>query len=354
MNERFTYSGLPCRVVFGSGAIDALAGEMDALGVRKAFVITTPQQVETGRMIADLLGARAASVFPGALMHTPVSVTEHALEAFREVEADCTVAIGGGSTTGLGKALALRTDLPQIVIPTTYAGSEMTPVLGQTAGWRKTTQRSLRVLPETVIYDVALTLGLPADLSVNSGVNAIAHAVEALYAKERNPITALMATDAIRALASALPRIVASPRNVNARSDALYGAWLSGVCLGSSGMALHHKLCHVLGGMFDLPHAETHTVLLPHAVAYNAPAAPEAMARIAAAIGAADAAQGLFALIGQLNGPRSLAAIGMPADGIDRAADEAVATPYWNPRPLTRDSIRGLIARAFAGDRPEA
>jgi alcohol dehydrogenase class IV len=268
------------------------------------------------------------------------------------VDADCTVAIGGGSTVGLGKAIALRTDLPQIAIPTTYAGSEMTPIIGETEGGRKTTQRTLKVLPETVIYDVELTLSLPVKPSVTSGINSVAHAAEALYAENRNPIVSMMAEECIAALSRALPAIVASSTDREARSDALYGAWLGGTCLGAVGMALHHKLCHVLGGSFDLPHAETHTVVLPHALAYNAPAAPEAADRIARAIGARDAAGGLFDLERSLGAPASLRELGMPQDGIEGAADIAMQSPYWNPRPLERGAIRDLIARAWAGERP--
>jgi alcohol dehydrogenase class IV len=268
------------------------------------------------------------------------------------VDADCTVAIGGGSTVGLGKAIALRTDLPQIAIPTTYAGSEMTPIIGETESGRKTTQRTLKVLPETVIYDIELTLSLPVKLSVTSGINSVAHAVEALYAENRNPIVSMMAEECIAAFARALPAIVANPTDREARSDALYGAWLGGTCLGAVGMALHHKLCHVLGGSFDLPHAETHTVVLPHALAYNAPAALEAAERVARAIGARDAARGLFDLERSLGAPTSLRELGMPQDGIESAADIAMQNPYWNPRPLERGAIRDLIARAWAGERP--
>jgi alcohol dehydrogenase class IV len=262
------------------------------------------------------------------------------------------ISLGGGSTTGLGKALALRTGIDQICIPTTYAGSEMTPILGQTEGGRKTTLTDRAVLPETVIYDVDLTMTLPPALSATSGINAIAHAVEALYAKDRNPIVSLMAQEGIRALAASLPAIMRDPRDAESRGLALYGAWLCGLCLGSVGMALHHKLCHSVGGAFDLPHAETHTVLLPHAVAYNAHAAPDAMAAICRAIGSSNAAQGLFDLAGTLGAKRALRDLGMPHDGIDRATDIALEKPYWNPRPIERVAIRDLITRAYAGDRP--
>src|SRR5207237_5575433 len=221
----------------------------------------------------------------GAVMHTPVEVTEAAMARVDELQADCIVAIGGGSTVGLGKAIALRSDLPQIAIPTTYAGSEMTDILGETRAGVKTTVRSSNVLPETVIYDVDLTLSLPAKLSAMSGMNAIAHAVEALYAEDGNPIVDLMAEEGLRALAHSLPVIMSSPRDREARMLAQYGAWLCGTCLGAVAMALHHKLCHVLGGSFKLPHAETHAVLLPYTAAYNAGAAPQAMSKVARALG---------------------------------------------------------------------
>src|SRR4051812_27661678 len=267
-------------------------------------------------------------------MHTPVAVTERAVQIVRERAVDAVVSFGGGSTTGLGKAIALRTDLPQIVLPTTYAGSEMTPILGETKDGVKTTQRSPKVLPEVVIYDVDLTLGLPPAIAATSGMNAMAHAVEALYAQDRNPIISLIAEQGLAALARALPKIANEPQDRTARADALYGAWLCGTCLGAVGMALHHKLCHVLGGTFDLPHAETHTIVLPHAVAYNAPVVPDAMERIARALGTADAAQSLYELAGRLGAKRALRDIGMPADGVEQAVQTAMATPYWNPRPL--------------------
>jgi maleylacetate reductase len=353
MND-FIYNGLPARVLFGSGTSNRIKSELERAGCRRALVLATPEQETSAVKVSGMLGELAAGVFAEAAMHTPVGVTERALRLAEQLKADCTVAIGGGSTTGLGKAIALRTDLTQLVIPTTYAGSEMTPILGETKDGAKTTQRTLKVLPEVVIYDVDLTLTLPPGLSATSGMNAIAHAAEALYAQDRNPIVSIMAEEAIRALGAALPAIVTNPADRDARSNALYGAWLCGMCLGSVGMALHHKLCHVLGGSFDLPHAETHTVILPHSFAYNAAAAPDAAARVARALGGMDAAPDLFALCGKLGAPRSLKALGMPQDGVERAADIAVQNPYWNPRPVERNAIRDLIARAWAGESPAA
>ena len=350
----FAYSAAPQRVVFAPGARDRVAEEVIALGRSRVLVLTTPEQAGAGAALLSALGPLGVGHFAGATMHTPVAVTEQAMEVLGALQADCLVAIGGGSTTGLAKALALRTGLPQIVIPTSFAGSEATPILGQTEGGRKTTLSDPRVRPTVILYDVTLVRSLPPHLVVSSGMNAIAHAVEGLYARDRNPIASLMALEGIRALAHALPRLTSGQPQDHDWGEALYGAWLCGTVLGQVGMALHHKLCHTLGGTFDLPHAETHTIVLPHALDYNAPAVPDAMARISRAIGAADASQGLFELAKRLGAKVALRDIGMPASGIDKAADLAVTNAYWNPRPLERNAIRDLIARAWAGDPPGA
>ena len=352
MTEAFTYTALPARVVFGSGTLARTPEQLRGLGCERALVLSTPEQQDAAHDLASRLGDLCAGTFTHAAMHTPVEVTERAMKAVRELDADCTVAIGGGSTTGLGKAIALRTDLPQIVVPTTYAGSEATPILGETQDGRKSTQRSMKVLPEVIIYDVDLTLTLPSKLSVTSGINAIAHAVEALYTQDANPVITMIAERGIEALARSLPFIVKNPTDRAARSDALLGAWLSGTCLGAVGMALHHKLCHTLGGSYNLPHAETHTVVLPHAVAYNTSAAPEAMARVARALGASSAAQGLFDLAKSLGAPTALGEIGMQEADLARAAELATVSPYWNPRPLDRAGIRALLDDAFYGRHP--
>lgn len=348
----FTYNGLPSRVIFGHGTLSRLAEEVASLGCRRVLVLSTPEQEGQARQVLEHLGERGAGIFAEARMHTPVEVTEKALPIIASLDIDGVVAIGGGSTIGLGKAIALRTDLPQVVIPTTYAGSEMTPILGETQDGLKTTQRTLKVLPEVVVYDVDLTLGLPVGMSGTSGINAIAHAVEALYAQDRNPVISLMAEEGIAALARSLPIIAGHPGDHEARSDALYGAWLCGACLGSVGMSLHHKLCHTLGGSFDLPHAETHTIVLPHAVAYNAEAAPEAMARIARAMGTRDAAGGLYDLASAVGAPLALRDIGMQERDIDRATGIATRNPYWNPREIEAEGIHRLLSDAHAGLRP--
>ena len=348
----FVYTALPARVVFGPGTLAQVPDEVRRLGCRRALVLSTPQQVNEAQALADTLGDLGAGAFGEAAMHTPTEITERAVAAVKDTDIDCLVALGGGSTIGLGKAMALRTGLPQVVIPTTYAGSEATPILGETRDGLKTTQRTLDVLPEVIVYDVNLTLSLPPQMSATSGINAMAHAVEALYAQDANPIISCLAEQGIEALARSLPVIMQDPGNREARSDALFGAWACGTCLGNVGMALHHKLCHTLGGSFGLPHAETHTIILPHAVAYNAVAAPEAITRVAYAIGASDAAQGLFDFAVALGVSIALKDLGMQEAGLDRAAELAVASPYWNPRPIDHAGIRRLLDDAFRGRRP--
>ncbi|MEO7337784.1 MAG: maleylacetate reductase [Caldimonas sp.] len=348
----FVYQSNPSRVVFGAGALQHLAREIELLGAKRALVLSTPEQIASAERVATLLGERAAGVFAKAVMHVPIESARAARDEARRLGADCAVAIGGGSTTGLGKAIALESALPILAIPTTYAGSEMTPTWGMTEAGVKKTGRDARVLPRTVIYDPELTLTLPYGMTVTSALNAIAHAAEGLYAHDGNPVIALMAEEGIRASAAALAPLQADPTSLQARTDALYGAWLCGAVLGSVTMGLHHKLCHTLGGSFNLLHAEVHTVILPHALAYNAAHAPAAMKRIARALGVTDAARGVFDLAQRHGAPTSLAAIGMALDSLDRATDLAASNPYPNPRPLERAALRALLQHAYDGHPP--
>ncbi|MGH6893929.1 MAG: maleylacetate reductase [Dongiaceae bacterium] len=350
----FAYDQLPCRVVFGVGAFDKLAEETDRLGLSKLLVLSTAGQVRLAEEAARRIGARAVGLYPHAKMRVPVETAQAARAEARKLGADGAVAIGGGSTIGLGKAIALESGLPIVAIPTTYAGSEMTPIYGLTESGAKRTGRDPKVLPRAVIYDPALTLGLPIKISGPSGMNAIAHCVEALYAENANPVTSMMAEEGIRAVAGSLPRIAANPGDLDARSDALYGAWLAGISLAAVGMALHHKLCHTLGGGFNLPHAETHTIVLPHAVAYNTSAAPQAMARIASALGVKEAAGGLYDLAAAIGAPLALREIGLKEQDLDAAVEIATRNPYYNPRAVSRDGIRRLLDDAFHGRRPAA
>ena len=371
--KNFVYHGQAGRVVFGLGALQHLEREIELMGAKRALVLSTPEQADQAQRIADLLGPRAAGIFPRAVMHVPIETAREARELAHKLGADCAVAIGGGSTTGLGKAIALDSGLPILAIPTTYAGSEMTTIYGITEAGMKKTGKDPRILPRTVIYDPELTLSLPVGLSITSGINAIAHAAEGLYAVDSNPIMDLMALEGISALGRALPVIAKHGADssavhpelvegveaalLQARADALYGAWLCGIVLGNAGMALHHKLCHTLGGSFNLPHAETHTVVLPHALVYNAAAAPHAMQRIAKALGVdsstLSAAQAVYALAKNNGAPVALKDLGMKAEDLDKACDIAMQNQYANPRPLERVALRQLFQNAFDGVMPD-
>lgn len=350
----FIYQAQAARVVFGAGSLQHLEREVLLLGAKRALILCTPEQRPSAEAIAQRLGPRAAGLFDRATMHVPIEVAREARQAAQERDADCAIAVGGGSTIGLGKAIALESGLPILAIPTTYAGSEMTPIYGITEGEVKRTGTDARVLPKTVIYDPELTLTLPVGLSITSGINAIAHAAEGLYASNANPIMSLIAEEGIRALAAGLPGIHADASDIEARSSALYGAWLCGTVLGNVGMALHHKLCHTLGGSFNLPHAPTHTVVLPHVLAFNAPFAPEAMRRVARALGADDAASGVYDLARRNGAPVALRDLGMAEADLDRATDIATANPYWNPGPVERAGLRALLQTAFEGARPNS
>lgn len=346
--KAFVHSAGPSRVVFGSGTLDEVRAEVERLGGTRVLLLASPRLAGVRAALGPLLTAQ----FTDAAMHTPVEVTERALRLLREHDVDCLVAVGGGSAIGLSKALAVRTGLPQVVVPTTYAGSEVTPVLGETEDGRKTTRSDPAILPETVVYDVDLTVDMPVDLTVTSAVNALAHAVEALYAPQANPVTDSTALDAVARIGRGLRRVVADPSDVDTRADLLHGAWLAGTCLGAVGMGLHHKLCHTLGGVFGLSHAATHTVVLPHAMAYNAPAVPGVMARVADALGVPDAPSGVFDLIVTAGGSTSLRELGLAADELPRAVEQATSAAYPNPREVTASGLAELLDDAWHGRRP--
>ncbi|KAK4900384.1 hypothetical protein LTR27_002609 [Elasticomyces elasticus] len=357
--QHFEYTANPGRVVFGSGSIKKLGDEIKRLNKSKPLLLSTPQQKDQVQALESILkdaSITPAGLFSEATMHTPTHVTDKALQYTKDSGADCVVSFGGGSTIGLGKAISIRTGLEHVCIPTTYAGSEMTPILGETADGKKTTRSDPKILPGTVIYDVDFTMTLPEALSATSGVNAIAHAVEALYARAGNPVMTLFALEGIKALASSLPIIVNNPKDVDARSKAQYGAWLCAMCLGSVGMALHHKLCHTLGGSFNLPHAETHTIVLPHAIAYNAPKIPEVMKQLADVLPESDgdAIKGLNVLLTKLKVKRGLKDFGMKEEDVDKAAEIAVSNPYWNPRDIEKEPLRETIRRCWAGEEARA
>lgn len=350
----FVYESLPGRVVFGAGTLARLAEEIDRLGSKRALLIADPAHKLLADGLAENLGVRFADVFTDVQQHVPAEGAMAAREAAARSGADCIVTIGGGSTTGYGKAIALETDLITIAVPTTYAGSEMTPIYGLTADGRKQTGRSVKVLPRTVIYDPSLTTSLPPAVTGPSGMNALAHCVEALYGREANPITSAIAEEGIRALAKGIPTSVRRPDDMEARSEALYGAYLAGAALAVVGMAIHHRICHVLGGTYGLGHGDVNAVILPHAVAFNRQAAPEAMARIARALGVEDAAAGLHDFATEIGAPTSLAQLGMAEEQLTEAARLIAESSPWSPRPVRVEDVTALLDDAFRGSRPAA
>ncbi|MGW5863251.1 maleylacetate reductase [Streptomyces sp. NPDC055239] len=348
----FTYDALPGRVVFGPGvARRALLDEIDAFGARRILLIAAGSETGLARELCAPFADRVAATFTEVRPHVPVEVAERARAA--AVGADLVLCVGGGSTTGTAKAVALTTGLPIVAVPTTYAGSEVTPVWGLTEGTRKTTGTDPRVLPRTVVYDPDLTLTLPAALSVASGLNAMAHCVEAFWAPRRNPVSSTVAEDGIRHLAVGLPAVAADPTDGDARTELLLGAYLAGSAFAVAGSGLHHKICHVLGGAFDLPHAQTHAIVLPHVLAFNSADAPEAAARIAAALGKPDPACGLHELGAKLGVPTGLRELGLGEGDIDTVLDDILAlAPADNPRAVTADGLRELVHAAWAGTEP--
>ena len=342
----------PQKVRFAVGSRHGISEEIAGLGCSQALVLSTPEQSEVAMDIAGSLGGKVAGVYFRAAMHTPVEVTEDALSHATLVKADCLVAVGGGSTIGLAKAMTLRAELPQIAVPTTYAGSEATPILGQTENGIKTTLKDFAVTPKVVLYDAELVTTLPPALSVASGLNAMAHAVEALYARERTAETTRLAADGLRAFREGLPRVLADPNDLEAREETLRGAWACGTVLGRVGMALHHKLCHALGGSFDLPHAQTHAVVLPHATHYNAAVAAELLRPVTDIFGGGAPGEGLWQFAKEMGAPMALKDLGLAESDLDEAADIATTNPYWNPREIVRDDIRQLLQNAWSGCAP--
>ena len=350
--QDFHYKALPVEVFFGLGKSAQVQDILLEQGYRRVLVITTAGQEKAGQELSKKLGDISIGVYPHAVMHVPIAVADQAVEFVQLNEVDCCVALGGGSTIGLAKAIALKTYLPIVAIPTTYAGSEMTTIYGMTENHLKTTGKDNCVLPKVVIYDPELSLSLPAQISACSGMNAMAHAIEALYAEDKNPIISLMAIESIKELKSALPIIVKDISNISARQKASYGAWLAGVCLGSVGMAIHHKICHTLGGSYNLPHAQAHAITLAYSVHYNRHADTEAMDKLAMAL-EVDSRESLGLAIYRLNQSlgikMALKDIGLPKEGPAEVAQMVCDSPYYNPRDYNYKELKDLLEKAYEG-----
>jgi len=342
----FTHDVPPQRVVFASGALARVAQEAERLNIGRALVVATPGSgARLGNTVSDILGSRSAGLHAQAVIHVPKAVAETGLKAALETKADGIVAVGGGAAIGLAKAIALQTALPILAVPTTYSGSEATPIYGMTDGQRKITGRDAKVVPRTILYDPDLTSGLPAAVSAASGMNAIAHCVEALWVDGRTPITVGLASEAMRRFAQGLPVVVVDGSNAAARADCLIAAWLAGTVL-CAGAALQHKLAHVLGGL-GLPHAEAHAIILPHVMRFNLEAAPEAKRRLAEALGAGDPADAIARMLKKFPIPERLREIGFDLGKTEFIADEVAAGAIVAPRPATAGAVRDLLAAAY-------
>ncbi|MFK4082941.1 maleylacetate reductase [Kribbella sp. NPDC020789] len=341
MPDNFVHTSYAARVVFGPGSLDQVPHEIELLDVRRVLVIATRSARQAADNVQAGLKERFAGRIDGVRQHVPAEVAEAARAKAREVDADGVVAIGGGSAIGLAKAIALSNNVRILAVPTTYSGSEMTPVWGETSGGSKTTGTDVRVLPSTVVYDPTLTLDLPLSTTAASVANALAHCVEAVWTEKANPITETTAVEAARALTRGLRQVLREPADEAARGDLLYGACLAGSALASAGTGIHHKLCHLLGGTYNLPHAETHAAVLPQVTRVKAAEVPRAKARLEEALETDDLATGLFDLFTAANVPTSLQALGLTRA---QAVEAARAFP---------GDVEEMLTRAWAGARPE-
>jgi maleylacetate reductase len=370
MPGSFVHTFWPGRVVFGAGVLEQVREEIAALGVRRVLVVATRSARDAADVVELQLGDRFAGRIDGVAQHVPTEVADRARAKAGEVGADAIVAIGGGSAIGLAKAVSLTSakavaltstaqDVVIVAVPTTYAGSEMTAVWGETAGGSKATGVDGRVLPRVVIYDPVLSRRLPLKVTAASVANAIAHCVEAVWTPKADPITETIAVEGLRALSGGLRDVLATPDDLDARGKLLYGACLAGSALATAGTGLHHKLCHLLGGTYNLPHAETHAAVLPQVVRVNAPAVPEAAARLAEALaepGAAGGrlgdglAGGLFDLFQAAGVATSLRELGLTQAQVVEASARFEAA--GNPVPVDAELVREILTRAWDGVRP--
>ncbi|MGH3244482.1 MAG: maleylacetate reductase [Spirillospora sp.] len=341
-----TSETLAVRVLIGRGAVDRVADEAVRIGAGRVLLVSTPSAAGAADRVAAALGPRLAARFGRPVKHVPVEVTAEAMAIVEDVRADCVVAIGGGSAIGLGKAVSRRTGMPQIAVPTTYSGSEATPTVGETENGVKTTHRDPALAPGTIVYDPDLTLGMPSGLTRTSAVNALAHAVEALWSLDATMLTDALATEAAAGILTALPEVLADPADLDARGRLQAAGWLAGTCLSQARTGLHHQLAHVLGGAYDLPHAELHTMLLPHVMAFNLPSAPAAASRLTRVAGR-DPVETVAALARAHEGPTRLSDLGVPRAELPAMAERVISKPYPNPRPLTADAVAELLDEAW-------
>lgn len=341
------------RVIFASGALLQVADEIALLNKKRVLLISDESAAKHAVRLQTELGSLVIQSVSHVVMHVPDEFSSPIAETARREKIDLVLTIGGGSATGLGKIIALECAIDLMAIPTTYAGSEMTSIWGRTNNNQKSTGRNPAVLPKTTIYDPELTLSLPYSISVNSGMNAIAHAVEALYAPEVTPEIKRAALEGITIFTSGLRGIRENINNLSSRTDLLRGSMLCGFSLNNATMGIHHKICHTLGGIFDLPHAPMHSAVLPWAVQYNQGFASTQLNEVAEVLSARSAAQGLWDLAKEVGAQTSLKEIGYPIERTEEVADVISSAKYVNPRPFDKDGIMELLSNANTGSRPD-
>lgn len=339
-------------MIFEAGSVSLLNEELDLINAERVVIICGNHASELIEAIVNDLGSRVVKVISGSTMHVPIDLIETTITSVKDAGSDVILAVGGGSSIGLAKAIARRVKVPIVALPTTYSGSEMTPIWGETHDGVKTTGRDPFVRPITVVYDPELTLSLPLQSTVTSVFNALAHAVESMYSPDQTPISDLISREAIRLAVTALPKLVKDPLSLELRSSLLQSSWLCGTVLGTTTMALHHKICHVLGGAFRLPHAQTHTIILPYVLQFNAPAIPGVYKDLASIMNADDPANALWELGDSLGAPKSLVEIGMDIDWVPIAVEQLLTeTGYYNPREVSGNELTAIILRAARGER---
>lgn len=354
MSSSFVYTQRERKLVFGRGTRHDLAKYLDELGAKKVFVISDPNGAEVIASIVGPLSGRVVRIWTDVRQHVPEELAAAARDEVTRVGADSVVSFGGGSSTGLAKAIALSHGLPIVAIPTTYAGSEQTTIYGVTGNRHKQTGSNSIVLPRVSIYDVELTLGLPKNVTGASAFNALAHCVNGLSATGANPVTSAIALEGVRAIVESLPSVMAHPGDVEARERLQYGAAMAGITLGDTSTGLHHKICHVLGGTFNLIHADAHSVILPHSTAFNAGALPQEMARLSEALGCRRGDEGgaLWDLAKRSDVPTSLRQLGLESRQLNETAERAANEITSNPRPVTAELLETLLRSAYEGTRP--
>jgi maleylacetate reductase len=348
--DPFEYEARPIRVIFGPGRIAEVGAEAGRLGLSRVMLIADPR-TPGGGTLTDALGDRLALRWDEVAQHVPIDLADRAREAAAANEVDGLISLGGGSATGLAKAIALDTGLPIVAVPTTYAGSELTPVYGMTGEQRKRTGTDERVRPVVVVYDPELTLNLPPAVTGPSAFNAMAHCFAALWSPRRDPLTSALAVDAIRSVTTFLPALADNPADVSARSGLQYAAFLAGTALGRTGTGLQHKICHALGGLLNLPHADTHAVVLPHVVALNGSVSVEWAARLEPFLGP-DPARGLWNLARRSGLSTDLARLGARREHLRQVAEEVAGTA--NPVPVDAATVEALLGRALDDEPPRA